>query len=34
MIEVAGHDSRDSKRGDFYQPLVAIKYAISEAEFS
>lgn len=32
MIKTESHDSRDSKRGDFYQPLVAIKYAISEAE--
>lgn len=26
------NDSRDSKRGDYYQALVAIKYAVSESE--
>lgn len=30
--KVVGHDSRDSKRGDFYQTLVALKYALSEKE--
>jgi len=32
MSKTVQHDSRDSKRGDFYQSLVAIKYAIFEEE--
>ncbi len=32
MGENVSHDSRDSKRGDFYQSLVAIYYAVSKPE--
>lgn len=32
MSKTVQHDGRDSKRGDFYQSLVAIKYAIFEEE--
>ncbi len=32
MKKNVDHDSRDSKRGDFYQSLVAVLYAISKPE--
>ncbi len=32
MKKLVIHDSSDSKRGDFYQPLVAIQYAFSFVE--
>lgn len=32
MKKIVEHDSRDSKRGDFYQSLVAIKYAFEKEQ--
>jgi len=31
MNKIVSHDSRDSKRGDFFQPLVGIMYALSKS---